>query len=171
MALKAGGIAFDEKLIQAVESAKTIVTGIREIRNDKGIKNKDAVKVVAQPGPGISSLLGRNGLKEMISKMANLESLELSDEEPANAVSFLAGTDKFYVVLEQEIDTEEECQRLQKEQEYLEGFVRSVEKKLSNEGFVGKAPAAVVEAERKKLADGQTKLNNILDTRRELGCL
>ena len=163
--------AFDEKLIQAVESAKTIVTGIREIRNDKGIKNKDAVKVVAQPGPGISSLLGRNGLKEMISKMANLESLELSDEEPANAVSFLAGTDKFYVVLEQEIDTEEECQRLQKEQEYLEGFVRSVEKKLSNEGFVGKAPAAVVEAERKKLADGQTKLNNILDTRRELGCL
>lgn len=161
---------YDETIIRAVESAKVIVTGIREIRNNKGIKNADPLNVFAQPGAQIETLLDRKGIREMISKMANLEALTISDSEPENSVSFLAGTNKFHVVLRQAIDTAEECKRLRKELEYLQGFVASVQKKLSNEGFVSKAPPQVIEAERKKMADGESKINSITATMGEMGC-
>ena len=91
-------------------------------------------------------------------KMAVLESLELSNEEPANAKSFISGTDKFYVALNKTIDVEAERKKLTDELEYQRGFIRSIEGKLSNERFVGSAPAAVVDNERKKLADGLARV-------------
>lgn len=153
--------AFDKAFIDQVERAKQVVAGVREIRNNKGIKAKDELKVFAQDTPKAQELLALEGLKPMIVKMANLSELTLTREEIPNSVSFLAGTEKFFVELEQTIDVEEERSRLNKELEYYQGFVQLVQKKLSNEKFVNNAPAQVVETERKKLADGEEKIKNL----------
>lgn len=97
----------------------------------------------------------------MIVKMANLNELNFTETDIPNSISFLAGTEKFYVEMEQTIDAEAERQRLSKDLEYYQGFVQSVQKKLGNEKFVGGAPANVVEIERKKLADGEAKIKSL----------
>ena len=152
---------FDKAFIDKIERAKQVVAGIREIRNNKGIKAKDELKVFAQDTPKSQELLDLEGIKPMIIKMANLGELTLTKDEIPNSVSFLAGTEKFFVELEQTIDAEEERSRLSKELEYYQGFVQSVQKKLSNEKFVNNAPSQVVETERKKLADGEEKIKNL----------
>lgn len=156
---KAG--TFDKAFIDKVERAKAVVAGVREIRNNKGIKAKDALQVFAQNTPKAQELLTEPGLKLMIVKMANLAELTLTSEDIPNSVSFLAGTEKFFVVLEQSIDEEEERARLEKELAYYQGFITSVQKKLSNEKFVNSAPPQVVDTERKKLADGEAKIKSI----------
>ncbi len=153
---KAG--AFDQALIVKVESAKNIITNIRDIRNQNQVKPRDPLSVTVQDSDTARSLFAQEGFREMLMKMAVLESLELSAEEPANAKSFISGTDKFYVALNQTIDVEAERKKLKDELEYQRGFIRSIEGKLSNERFVSSAPAAVVENERKKLADGQARV-------------
>jgi valyl-tRNA synthetase len=153
---KAG--AFDNDLIAKVESAKSIITGIRDVRNQNQVKPRDPLAITVQDSETARALFAQEGLREMLMKMAVLESLELSVEEPANAKSFISGTDKFYVALNQTIDVEAERKKLTDELEYQRGFIRSIEGKLSNERFVSSAPAPVVENERKKLADGLARV-------------
>lgn len=162
--------AFDESLIEKVEEAKLVVANVRDTRNNNGIKMKEMLKVYAEESPSTQALFQQSGIRPMIMKMANLEALEFANGDIENSVSFLAGTDKFYVELGRNVDTEEECKRLQKDLEYQRGFVQSVQKKLSNEKFVNNAPAAVVERERKKLADGQAKIKNLEEALEQLGC-
>lgn len=149
---------FDNTLISRVESAKSIITGIRDIRNQNQVKPRDPLAITVQDSETARDLFGQEGLREMLMKMAVLESLTLSSDEPANAKSFISGTDKFYVALNKSIDVEAERKKLTEELEYQRGFIRSIEGKLSNERFVSSAPAAVVENERKKLADGQARV-------------
>lgn len=164
------GGAYDEEFIQLVEEAKEVVTAIREVRNNYGIKMKDPLRVFVQDSRTASGLFHVAGLREMISKMAVLESFEITGKEIDGAVAFLAGKDKFFVVLEHGLDKEEECIRLRKEQEHYTGFIASVQAKLNNERFVGSAPEAVVAKERQKLADGQAKLRVIEESLAQLGC-
>ena len=97
----------------------------------------------------------------MIVKLANLTGVEtVAEKDPAAAV-FMVGTTEYNVPLLDSIDVEAELAKLNKELEYLLGFKKSVEKKLGNERFVANAPAAVVEGERKKLADADAKIANI----------
>ncbi len=110
------------------------------------------------------------GLQEMLVKLAALGDLAFTEEEPANAKSFISGTDKFYLVLNQEIDAEAECAKLKQDLEYQLGFTRSIEAKLSNERFVSGAPAQVVDNERKKLADGLTRIQILRESLAKLGC-
>nr|MBX2872325.1 valine--tRNA ligase [Saprospiraceae bacterium] len=152
--------SFDESLLEQIEKAKQVVSSIREIRNSKGLKQKELLKVYRQ-NTADSDTWETAGLKAMVIKMGNLESLADTDGDVENSVSFLVGRDKFFVELSQEIDTEAEYERLKKDLEYYQGFVQKVEKKLSNERFVNNAPAKVVEMERKKLADGKAKLENL----------
>ncbi|MCO6480487.1 MAG: valine--tRNA ligase [Phaeodactylibacter sp.] len=161
--------AYDQGLINRVEEAKDVVANVREVRNNKGIKMKEELKLYVQDTKGSHHLLELDGLKEMIIKMANLESLAFTKEEVDNSVSFLSGTDKFFLELRQEINTEEERDRLQKELEYYQGFVQSVIKKLNNERFVNNAPAPVVEKERQKLADGESKIKSLEEALAQLG--
>ena len=102
--------------------------------------------------------------------MANLESLELNGEELANSVSFLSGTDKFFVMLNISIDKDAECQRLKKDLEYYEGFLLTVNNKLNNKRFVQNAPEKVVALERKKLSDAETKIKSLKEDLKGLGC-
>lgn len=161
---------YDEEFLQLVEEAKEVVTAIREVRNNYGIKMKDPLCVYVQDSRTATGLFQTVGLKEMIAKMAFLESFEITEKEIDNAVAFLAGKDKFFVVLEQGLDKEAECANLRKEQEHYRGFIASVQAKLSNERFVGSAPEAVVAKERQKLADGEAKLRVIEESLAQLGC-
>lgn len=161
---------FDATLIAQIEQAKNAVSSIRDIRNSKGIKMKDPLEVYVQDGANTQTLLKVNGWSDMIAKMANLSRLEATSEDVDNSVSFLAGTETFFVVLNQEIDTAAECARLKEELAYYQGFLKQVNGKLSNERFVNNAPAAVVDKERKKQADGEAKLKSIEESLSQLGC-
>lgn len=162
--------AYDEAFLQLIEEAKEVVTGVREVRNNYGIKMKDPLRVWVQESRTASGLFHTPGLRELIVKMAILDSFDLTDTEIQGAATFLSGKDKFYVLLEQGFDKEEECARLQKEREYYLGFIQSVEAKLSNERFVSGAPEPVVARERQKLADGQAKLRMVEEALAQLGC-
>ena len=160
----------DESLIQAVEAAKDIITKIRDQRNQNQIKPRDPLSAMIQSSDSARALLAVNGLQEMLVKLAALGDLAFTEEEPANAKSFISGTDKFYLVLNQEIDAEAECAKLKQDLEYQLGFTRSIEAKLSNERFVSGAPAQVVDNERKKLADGLTRIQILRESLAKLGC-
>jgi valyl-tRNA synthetase len=148
----------DNALIQKVETAKDVISKIRDIRNQNQVKPRDPLAVFVASSDSAKAIFAQAGLREMVEKLAVLSELTLSENEPANAKSFISGTEKYYVVLNQTIDTEAEKQKLTAELEHQKGFVKSVEAKLSNERFVSGAPAQVVENERKKLADGLARI-------------
>ncbi|MFZ4428284.1 MAG: valine--tRNA ligase [Saprospiraceae bacterium] len=153
--------SFDQQVVQQVELAKAAVSGIREIRNAKGIKAKEPLTVKVQDSPTAVIWLSVPGIVPMIEKMAALESLATTSGEVDNSVALLAGNEKLFVVLQQEINAGEERTRLEKELEYYRGFIASVQKKLENERFVQSAPEAVVQKEQQKLADGLLKLKGL----------
>lgn len=159
---------YNTTLLAQIDKAKALVTNIREVRNNKGLKKREPLKVFVQETLKAKELLGQAGLKEMVTKVAFLESLEYTNEAVDSSVSFISGTEKYFVELNQTIDMAAEKERLEKELEYQEGFVASVNRKLSNERFVNNAPAAVVDKERKKLADGEAKIKNLKEALAQL---
>lgn len=161
---------FDQEFINMVNPAMDLVSNIRDVRSKNGLKQKELLKVFAQAGEGENPILKKDGLKAMVLKMAYLEHLEVTTEDIENGVSFLSGTDKYFVELQIEVNVEEECERIKKELDYAKGFVASVNKKLSNERFVQNAPEAVVNKERQKLADGEAKIKSLEESLAKLGC-
>lgn len=147
------GKGADADVLAAMETAKEIVTGVRAVRAQKNIPQKETLELrvvgAAAPAGEISAL---------ITKLANLSAIEGYAEKDAAAATFMVGTQEYAVPLAGNIDVEAEKTRLQKDIAYYEGFLASVEKKLANEKFVSKAPAAVIEGERRKQADAQSKL-------------
>jgi valyl-tRNA synthetase len=160
---------FDAALITQVEQAKEAVTKVRETRSAKGIKYMDQLKLSTIAGSETEALAKNEGLRAIIERMANLESLQISTREPDNSIAFLVGNDTFYLELNQEVDTAAEIERITADLEYTKGFVASVEKKLSNERFVNNAPAAVVDRERQKMADGLAKIKSMEEELARLG--
>lgn len=149
---------FDKEFIQKVEKAKDVISKVREARNNKGISPKEPLRLFVEATANAKALYELNGLIEMVDKMANLSGVSLVGQDPGNTVSFLSGTEKYYLEMKIEIDTAAERERILKELEYNRGFKVSVEKKLGNERFVSSAPSQVVEMERKKLADAEEKI-------------
>ncbi len=143
-------------LLAQVETAKEIITGVRSVRASKNIANKEQLQlnVIDATAP----------CKTLIIKLANLSDISENAKKDPAAASFMVGTTEYNVPLASQIDVAAEIAKLNKDLEYLLGFKASVEKKLGNERFVNNAPAAVVAAERKKLADADTKIANIKAT-------
>jgi valyl-tRNA synthetase len=150
--------AYEQSTIDKVEQAKDIITQIRDVRHKHSIKPKDALDVYVMESNRANTLFSIGGLKEICIKLANLNHFELSKDEGVEGISFISGTEKCIVVLDQKLDIESEVAEKQKELEYQRGFVSSVLSKLQNERFVNGAPAAVVEKERAKLADGEQRI-------------
>jgi valyl-tRNA synthetase len=144
--------------LKDAEIVKDVVSKIRDIRGKNAISPKDALVVQVLQNDRATTLLALDGWKETVMKLANVSALTIGDTEPTNSVAFLSETEKYYVVLNKDIDVAAERERITKELDYLRGFVVSVEKKLSNEKFVANAKEEVVAAERKKLADGISKI-------------
>ncbi|MCI8999051.1 MAG: valine--tRNA ligase [Muribaculaceae bacterium] len=143
----------DSKVLADMEIAKEIVNGVRGVRAQRNIPNREQLRLNVLGAPV--------AMEAVIVKLANLTGVEtVTVKDPAAAV-FMVGTTEYNVPLLDNIDVEAELAKLTKELEYLQGFKKSVEKKLGNERFVSNAPAAVVEGERKKLADAEAKIANI----------
>ena len=142
----------DSDLLARVERAQEIIAGVRGVRAAKNIAPKEQL-VLNTVGEGVDALT-----VEMVRKLANLSEYNANAVKDAAAASFMVGTTEFNVPLANNIDVEAERTRINKEIDYLVGFRQSVEKKLSNERFVNNAPAAIVETERRKLADAEQKL-------------
>ncbi|MGM9760658.1 MAG: valine--tRNA ligase, partial [Parabacteroides sp.] len=104
----------------------------------------------------------------VIMKMCNLSAIEATTEKAAGAVSFLVRTTEYAVPLGSLINVEEELSKLREELKYQQGFLASVMKKLGNENFVSKAPAKVIEMERKKQADAESKIKSIEESIKSL---
>ena len=114
--------------------------------------------------PHREDLGGSVACASIIEKMGNLEAINVVDAKSDGTSSFMVGTTEYAVPLGSLIDVEAEVAKLQAELTYLEGFLNSVMKKLSNERFVSNAPEAVVAAERKKQADAESKIAAIKET-------
>jgi valyl-tRNA synthetase len=160
----------DASLVAAMEQAKDIISNVRDLRNQNQIKPKEELRLGVMHGAGSAKIFAENGLQEIITKLAVLSSFEEVTEELENSKSFISGTDQFYVEMNLEIDVEAECAKLKEDLKYQQGFLRSVEGKLKNERFVSGAPAQVVEAERKKLADAQSRIKFLEESLKKLGC-
>ena len=129
---------------------------MRAVRAQKNLPNKEALvlNIVDADAPA-------GNVAALISKMANLSAINGNSAKDAAAASFMVGTQEYNIPLAGSIDVEAELKRINKDIEYYEGFLASVMKKLSNERFVAKAPEAVIEAERRKQADAQSKLETL----------
>jgi len=144
--------AGDAKILADVEVMKQIVAGVRAVRNQKNIAPKEALALQIVGENPVADLSG------MATKMANLSSIDIVAAKDETASAFMVGTTEFAVPLGDLVDAEAEIAKMEAEVKRLQGFLVGVQKKLSNERFVSSAPAQVVELERKKQADAETKI-------------
>jgi valyl-tRNA synthetase len=145
---------FDTALLVDFDNAKEIIAGIRTIRLQKNIPNKEPLVLQIMNEQQVA-------LSVVILKMANLSNIEIVKDKASGVSSFMVGTTEYAVPLEKMIDVEVEIKKLNDELNYQQGFLASIEKKLSNEKFVANAKPEVVEMERKKLADAESKIVSI----------
>ncbi|MCM1152539.1 MAG: valine--tRNA ligase [Muribaculum sp.] len=142
---------YDDAVLAGFEHLKEVVAGIRTVRKQKQIPQKEPLKLfIKGPHSGM--------LDAILEKMGNLDMIDLVDEKPAGSASFRVGAVEYCIPLEGNVNVEEEIRKLEKDKAHYEGFLQTVRKKLSNERFVANAPEKVVALERKKEADALEKL-------------
>jgi valyl-tRNA synthetase len=146
----------DKHLLTYFDTFKEVVAGVRNIRKDKQIPNKESIRLIAKRKDQ-----GLAVFNPVLMHLCNITDLENSSESVDGAFSFIVGTDEYFVPFTQGINLDAERDKLQKELEYQQGFLSSVEKKLSNERFVNNAPPAVLDSERKKQSDAETRIKAI----------
>ena len=144
----------DQQLLDDMDFAQEVVNGARGVRARKNIPQREQIRLLVMGTMPES-------ITPMVAKLAGVESIEMNAAKDPAANSFMVGTLEFNIPQSQNIDVEAERARLEKDLAYYEGFRDSINKKLSNERFVSKAPEAVVNVERKKLADVESKLATI----------
>jgi valyl-tRNA synthetase len=152
----------EQKLAADIEAVKQIIAGVRTVRNQKNIAQKEQLSL---------QVVGKNDFEaynDVTLKMANLDKIEVIAEKSADASSFMVGTDEFAVPLGDLIDVAAEIEKAEAQLKHLEGFLMDVRKKLSNENFVAHAPEKVVVLERKKESDSVEKIAALKATIEEL---
>ena len=154
--------AEEQKLAADIEAVKLIIAGVRTVRNQKNIAQKEQLSL---------QVVGKNDFEaynDVTLKMANLDKIEVIAEKSADASSFMVGTDEFAVPLGDLIDVAAEIEKAEAQLKHLEGFLMGVRKKLSNENFVAHAPEKIVALERKKESDSVEKIAALKATIEEL---
>ncbi len=149
--------SYDENFLASFEKAKEVIGNIRTVRLQKNIPNKETLNLEV-----INAY--DNSLDSIIIKMCNLSGISQTQEKSPGAVSFLVGTTEYAVPLGHNINVEEELEKLNTELVYLQGFLKSVIAKLSNERFVANAKPEIVENERKKQADAESKIKTLRES-------
>lgn len=152
----------EQKLAADIEAVKQIIAGVRTVRNQKNIAQKEQLSL---------QVVGKNDFEaynDVTLKMANLDKIEVIAEKSADASNFMVGTDEFAVPLGDLIDVAAEIEKAEAQLKHLEGFLMGVRKKLSNENFVAHAPEKVVALERKKESDSVEKIAALKATIEEL---
>ena len=148
----------NEEIVKNFEAVKEVIGGIRTIRLQKNIAQKEALSLQVV---GESPVVAFNSV---IAKLCNLTAIESVEAKAEGSASFMVGTTEYAVPLGNLINVEEELKKLEADLKYNEGFLQSVLKKLSNEKFVSKAPANVIEMERKKQADAESKIASLKES-------
>ena len=139
-------------LVSDIEIVKNVVGGIRTVRNEKNIPPKESLSL---------EIIGNNPMLKyfaLVVKMANLDKYSVVETMSEGSSTFMVGTTEYAVPLGNLIDVGAEIAKIESELKHLEGFLISVQKKLQNQKFVSNAPAQVVELERKKQSDAETKI-------------
>jgi valyl-tRNA synthetase len=148
----------DNAILANVEIVKNVVAGVRAIRNTKNISPRETLDlqvIGTDPVPAYDCI---------IVKMANVSGVTATENKGEGVSSFMVGTTEYAVPLGGLIDVEAELAKAEAELKHLEGFLNGVKKKLQNERFVNNAPAAVVELERKKQSDAESKIATLKET-------
>ncbi len=139
-------------LVDAFEQLKETIAAIRSIRQEKNIPNKEALQLMVN---------GAVAYPELLIGLCNLSEITSVNTQPDGAVQFMVRTTEYFIPLSGKINVEEEIKKLEAELKHQEGFLASVLKKLSNERFVSSAPTQVVDMERKKQADAESRIQAI----------
>ena len=152
---------YDEAFLTRFAAVQELITSIRSLRTSKNLSPREALTLEASESYP-------NELDEVLIKMAGLSEIDRSGKRSEGAVSFVIGTDEFAVPMAAYINVEEELAKLRADLEYQQKFLAGVEKKLSNESFVSKAPEAVIALEQKKKADAESRIASIEQSIRQL---
>jgi valyl-tRNA synthetase len=148
---------FSVAIIEEFTVAAEVISGIRSIRKEKNISYKDQIDLQVLNNENVASTFD-----PVIGKLGNIANLTYTDEQVKGAISFRVKSNDYFIPVAGAIDVEAERSKLEEELNYTRGFLKSVEKKLSNERFVSGAPAQVVEMEKQKKADAEAKIEAIL---------
>ncbi|WP_394975643.1 valine--tRNA ligase [uncultured Croceitalea sp.] len=143
-------------LITDFDFAAEVISGVRNIRKEKNIPNKEVLELLELPTEKKAS-----NMNAIIVKLSNISDISEVDKAVDGALSFRVGSNEYFIPIAGAIDIEEEIKKLNEELKYTKGFLLSVQKKLSNERFVNNAPEKVVEMERKKVADAEAKIETL----------
>ena len=146
---------FNQETLTAFETSKEVVSSIRSIRKDKSIAFKEPLDLL------VTDSIDFELCAEVVAKLANTSLPQRIKEAPSACSSFRVSKTEFFIPLSSGVDLDAEREKIQKEIDYLKGFLTSVDKKLSNERFVSNAPEKVIELERKKAADAQEKIEGL----------
>ncbi|MGB7842297.1 MAG: class I tRNA ligase family protein, partial [Salinimicrobium sp.] len=147
---------FDASLIDGFAMASEVISGIRSVRTTKNISYKDSIRLQVLNNENTSK-----DFDPIIKKLGNVSELTYVDEQVKGALSFRVKSNDYFIPVAGAIDVEAEKAKLEEELNYNRGFLKSVEKKLSNERFVNNAPAKVVEVEQQKKQDAEAKIEAI----------
>jgi len=145
--------AVDTKILSAFERAQQLIIGIRNLRKEKNIPNKEVITLKVREGKEAEC-----HFYPVVSKLGNISSIEIVTEKPEGVITFTVGSQEYYVPLTESVDVEAEIIKIEEELKYTQGFMKSVEKKLSNARFVDNAPDDVVAKERQKQADAEARI-------------
>jgi len=146
----------NSEIISQFEFASEVISGIRTVRKEKNIAFKDAISLSV-----INNENSDTTFDDVISKLGNLEAIEYVKEPVEGALTYRVKSNEYFIPMEGAIDVEAEIAKLTEELNYTEGFLKSVQKKLSNERFVAVAPEQVVASEKKKEADALAKIETL----------
>lgn len=149
--------AINEGLLKETELIKELISEIRNVRNTRQLSPKEALPLNVK----VNSSLDYQKWTSIIFKLANINTLTLVEDKIAGAASFMVANDEFFIVLNENIDLGAEKERLTKELDYLLGFLKAVDAKLSNERFVQNAKPEIIANERNKKADAESKIKII----------
>jgi valyl-tRNA synthetase len=147
---------FDDQLISDFEMVKEVISGIRTIRKEKNIPFKETIELSVLNNENLSSIYD-----SVIMKLGNISEMKTVTDSVDNALTFRVQSNEYFIPISGAINIEEEIKKITEELQYTEGFLKSVQSKLSNERFVNNAPAQVIEVERNKEADALAKIETL----------
>jgi valyl-tRNA synthetase len=154
---------FNASVLNDVDEAIALVSELRNLRQQKGLSPKESLEVSIS-----SSATAWKRMESMVMKLGNTSTLNVVEQAGEGKLTLVVGTNEAYLTLSENINKEEEIQKILQEIAYQEGFLKSVKAKLSNEKFVAGAPEAVVANERKKLADAESKISSLQNALKQL---
>ena len=155
---------FNKNLLERFDIVRDIITALRSVRKEKNLPQKEKLLLDIKADKKDFDV----ELLPVILKLGNISAVRFVTEKEKGAASFMVGTTEFFIPLGDKLDIEGELARISEELEYTKGFLASVLKKLDNERFVSNAPANVIEIERKKKSDAETKISSLEERIREL---